>query len=315
MRSWRGWRARSDWPGRSPSPRRPSRGSSGPLAHLLLTSLLVPGFWALYRGLDVVHGAAESSKAFRERADIRTILRLLTRIAKAIVIAIAAVTLLSAFGYPIAGLLAGLGLGGLALALAAQKTVENLFGSVSLGVDQPFRVGDFVRIEDFVGTVEVIGLRSTRIRTLDRTLVSIPNGRLAEMRLENFSVRDRIRLACTIGLTYDTTADQLRSVLERLERVLRSHPKIWPDAVVVRFQEFAASSLDVGIMAWFQTSDWNEFQLIRQEVLLSFIEAVEGVGASFAFPTRTVHVVQDRQATPPAGQAPAAAPSGGPARE
>jgi MscS family membrane protein len=158
-------------------------------------------------------------------------------------------------------------------------------------VDAPFRVGEFVKVEDFVGTVEAIGLRSTRIRTLDRTVVAIPNGRLAEMRLESFSARDRMRLACTLGLVYQTTAAQMRRVLEGLEDVLRSHPLIWPKAVVVRFKEFGPSSLDIEVMAWFQTADWPEFQLVRQEVLLEFMGVVEQAGTTFAFPTRTVHVV------------------------
>jgi MscS family membrane protein len=185
---------------------------------------------------------------------------------------------------------AGLGLGGLALALAAQKTVENLFGAFSIGVDQPFREGDFVKVEDFVGTVEAIGLRSTRFRTLDRTIVTLPNGKVADMRLESFAVRDRLRLASVIGLVYETTVAQMREVLSGFEQVLRAHPKIWPDNVVVRFREFAGSSLDIEVMAWFQTSDWREFQLIRQDVLLQFMEVVERVGTSFAFPTQTIHL-------------------------
>jgi MscS family membrane protein len=110
------------------------------------------------------------------------------------------------------------------------------------------------------------------------------------MRLESFSARDRIRLACDLGLVYDTTGDQLRSVLAGLESVLRGHPKIWPDAVVVRFKQFGASSLDVEIMAWFQTSDWGEFQAIRQGVLLQFMDVVRAAGTSMAYPTRTVHL-------------------------
>jgi MscS family membrane protein len=200
------------------------------------------------------------------------------------------VAVLSLLGYPVASLVAGLGIGGLAVALAAQKTVENLFGAFSIGVDQPFREGDFVKIEDFVGTVEAVGLRSSRFRTLDRTVITIPNGRLADMRLESFTARDRLRLATVIGLEYRTTAAQMRDVLEGFERVLRSHPRIWLDAVVVRFREFAASSLDIEIMAWFQTADWAEFQLIRQEILLQFMDVVERAGTSFAFPTQTVHI-------------------------
>jgi MscS family membrane protein len=256
-------------------------------------------FWALWRGIGVTGEAMRSAVWAVGSAAAQSALSIGVRLARVAVLVLGAVAALTRLGYPVAGLLAGLGLGGLAFALAAQKTVENLFGSVSLAIDAPFRVGDFVKVDDFVGTIEVLGLRSTRIRTLDRTLVTIPNGRLAEMRLESYSARDRMRLACTIGLVYETSASQMRQVLEGLEATLRSHPLIWPDAVVVRFKEFAASSLDIEIMAWFTTDNWAEFQLIRQEVLLRFMEVVEGAGTSFAFPTRTLHVVREGPAEAP----------------
>jgi MscS family membrane protein len=149
-------------------------------------------------------------------------------------------------------------------------------------------------VEDFVGTVESIGLRSTKIRTLDRTIITIPNGKLADMRLETFAARDRMRLACIIRLVHGTSAAQMREVLAGLEGVLRAHPKIWPDAVTVRLSELAESSLNIEVMAWFQTS-WDEFQLIRQDVLLQLVEVVEKAGCSFAYPTRTVHQVSPRE--------------------
>jgi MscS family membrane protein len=254
---------------------------------------LVALFWALWRGIGVIGGALRGAHWATGNPSAQSILSIGIRLGRVVTLALGAVAVLSSLGYPVAGLLAGLGLGGLAFALAAQKTVENLFGSLSLAIDAPFRVGDFVKIEDFVGTVEAIGLRSTNIRTLDRTLVSIPNGRLAEMRVESYSVRDRLRLACTVGLVYGTSASQMRQVLEGLEAVLRAHPLIWPEAVIVRFKELGASSLDIEIMAWFRTSDWSKFQLIRQEVLLQFLQIVEGAGTGFAFPTRTVHVVRE----------------------
>ena len=250
-------------------------------------------FWSLWRLVDIGRQVLAQTQWALDSASSRALLPLGARITKVIVLAVSAVAVFSMLGYPVASLLAGLGLGGLALALAAQKTVENLFGAFSIGVDQPFREGDFVKIEDFVGTVEAMGLRSSRFRTLDRTVITIPNGRLAEMRLESFTARDRLRLAMVVGLVYETTAAQMRDVLSGFEQILRSHPKIWPDAVVVRFREFAASSLDIEVMAWFQTADWSEFQLIRQEVLLQFMEVVERSGSGFAFPTQTVHLGAD----------------------
>jgi len=257
---------------------------------IVRVALFAVFFWSLWRLVDVVRRVVAGSRWATASPASRALLPLATRITKVLVVALAVVAVLSMLGYPVTSLVAGLGLGGLALALAAQKTVENLFGAFSIGVDQPFREGDFVRIDDFVGTVEAIGLRSSRFRTLDRTLVTLPNGRVADMRIESYAARDRLRFAAVVGLAYETTVAQMREVLAGFERVLRDHPKLWPDAVVVRFREFAASSLDIEIMAWFQTVDWAEFQLIRQEILLQFMEVVERSGTSIAFPTRTVHL-------------------------
>jgi MscS family membrane protein len=256
----------------------------------LRTGLLVVVFWSLLRAIDVSTGALSRAPWALERPGSRSLLSITGRIAKVVVAALAVVAALSELGYPVGSLLAGLGLGGLAFALAAQKTVENLFGALSLGLDQPIREGDFIKVEELVGTVEAIGLRSTRIRTLDRTLVSIPNGRLADMRLESFAARDRIRLACDLGLVYETSAEQVREVLAGLEAVLRGHPLIWPDTVVVRLKQFGAFSLDIEVMAWFRTADWGQFQAIRQEVLLQFMGVVRAAGTAMAFPTQTLHL-------------------------
>ncbi len=261
------------------------------LAHDVLRGLFLAGIlWFCWRIVDVTAELSWDSAFSLEHPGSRALIPLARRAGKALVAVAAVLLFLSALGYPVTSLIAGLGIGGLAFALASQKTVENLFGAFSLGIDQPFREGDFVRIEELVGTVESIGLRSTKLRTLDRTVVSFPNGKLAEMRLETFAARDRLRLACTIGLVYSTTEAQMRAVLDGLEQALRAHPKLWPDSVVVRFKELGPSSLDIEIMAWFTTSDWGEFQGIRQEVLLSFMQVVEAAGTAFAFPTQTVHV-------------------------
>lgn len=260
------------------------------LRSLLHGAVLVALFWALMRSVDIGQEILRATPWAQAQPSSRALIPLGGRVVKIAVLAIALVAVLSQLGYPVASLLAGLGIGGLAVALAAQKTFENLFGAFALGVDQPMREGDFVKIDDFVGTVENIGLRSTRVRTLDRTVISIPNGRLAEKRIETFAARDRIRLACTIALVYGTTAAQMRSILAGFEQVLRAHPRIWPNDVVVKLKELGASSLDVEVTAWFCTSDWGEFRGFRQEVLLAFMDVVEQSGSSFAFPTRTIHL-------------------------
>lgn len=263
---------------------------------------LVAIFWAFWRSIDVVESALRGS-AWNQATATRSLVSLAGGLAKVLIAALGLIAALSELGYPVSGLLAGLGIGGLALALAAQKTGENLFGSLSLALDRPFDVGEFVKVEDFVGHVENVGLRSTRFRTPDRTLITIPNGRLADLRLENYTVRDRLRLACIIGLVHGTTASQVRQVLEGVERILRGHPKAWPDAMTVRLKELSPVSLDIEVNVWFQTTDWSEFLLIRQDVLLQIMDVVEGAGTTLAFPAQPAQ----RTGSRPDGKATAAA--------
>jgi MscS family membrane protein len=258
---------------------------------VLKAGAIVTFFWATLRAVTVAGDVLSAAPWAVASAGARSALEFSVRFGRVFVIGMGALAALAALGVPVNNVLAGVGIGGIAIAFAAQKTVENFFGAVSIGVDQPLRVGDFVKVGDVLGTVEKIGLRSTRFRTLDRTLVTIPNGKVADAQIETFAERDRIRLAATLTLQYGTTASQLRQVVSEVEALLRAHPKIWPDTVVVRFLAFSASSLDVEVMAWFQTTDFNEFRDIRQEVFLAVMEVVEGAGTNFAFPTRTVHLV------------------------
>ena len=260
-------------------------------------------FWALFRAVDVARAATRGSTWAEANPASRSLLALGARVAKVLIGAMAVIAVVSALGYPVASLIAGLGIGGLALALAAQKTVENLFGAFSIGFDQPIREGDYVRIDGAEGTVEAIGLRSTRIRTPDRTVVCIPNGKLADQRTENLTARDRMRLWCKIGLEYGTTAAQMRAVLAGLERALRAHPLLWPDTLQVRFVALAESSLDVEVNAWFRTTDAAEFALVKQELLLQFLQVVETAGTGLAFPTHTVHLSSPAAAQPQARSA------------
>ena len=141
------------------------------------------------------------------------------------------------------------------------------------------------------GVVESISLRSTRLRTADRTLIAIPNGKRADERTESHAACDRFRLACTIGLTYETRREQLQTVLAGIERVLREHPHIWPEGVAVHFAAFGESSLDIEVLAWFKVSTGSELVSCREDVLLDSMSVVRDAGTEFAFPTRTVHLV------------------------
>jgi MscS family membrane protein len=263
-------------------------------SRVLRSATMFGVFWAGFRSVDLAIDAASAAPWSKANQSLSGVLPLGRKLGKLVLLAIGLVAVLNELGFQVASLLAGLGIGGIALALAAQKTVENLFGSVAIGVDQPFRVGDFVKIEDVTGTVETIGMRSTRIRTLDRTLVTFPNGKLADLKSETFAARDRLRIAVSLGLSYDTTAAQLRAVLAGVERALLAHPRIWPDGVSVRFTEFRDSTLNVEVMAWLQLTDWNAFTRERQELYLQFMQVIEEAGTQLAFPTRTVHVVGER---------------------
>ena len=247
-------------------------------------------FWALWRLVDVTATMMHRSGWGVASATTRALIPMAARVAKIILVAIGIATMLSVFGYPVASVVTGLGLGGLAFALAAQKTIENLFGAFTIGVDKPFMIGDSVKIDDITGTVEVIGLRSTRVRTPDRTLVTFPNGRLADMRIESFTARDRMRLLTVVSLVYETSAAQMRTVLAELERLLREHPKVWQETKVVRFRGFSPSALEIEMTLWFLTTEWVEYQTLRQELMLRVMEIVEGAGTAFAYPTQTVHL-------------------------
>lgn len=260
------------------------------------TFFLVGLFWALARVIDVGAEAVFRSPWATTRAAAGSLVSLGARVAKVAVVVIAAIALLSQLGYPVASILAGLGVGGLAVALAAQKTVENLFGAFSIGADQPFREGDLVRVDDFLGTVELIGLRSTKFRTADRTLISIPNGKLADMKLETLAVRDRLRFQATVGLARSTTAQQLKQVIDGFEALLKSQPKLWQNSNTVRFEKYGASSLDLDVAAYFDTRDFGEFQLIRQELLLQFMSIVERAGTSLALPASSVQLMNGPRA-------------------
>jgi MscS family membrane protein len=257
---------------------------------LVRGGLLAVFFWTLARSVEVTGQLLLHSAWAIERPSVHALVPLAARVGKLLVLAAAVIALFSVLGYPVASLLAGLGIGGLVVALAAQKTLENLFGAFSIGVDQPFRVGDLVKVEDVTGTVEAIGLRSTRVRTQDRTLITFPNGRLAEMRLESYTARDRMRMCCSLDLSRGTTAAQLRAILSGSERALREHPKIWPDEISVVFTDIAESSFRIEITAWFQVTRLFDLARIRQELLLCFMDVVEQSGAAFAYPARTVHV-------------------------
>ena len=257
---------------------------------ILRGSALVALFWGLLRLISVAQDHLTSQAWGGDQTSARTVVPLLGRTLKVVLGLAALLAGISEFGYPVGTVLAGLGLGGLVLALAAQKTVENLFGSLSLAADRVFRVGDWVKVDGIEGSVERIGLRSTHLRTNDRTLIKIPNGKLADARVESFGERDRIRFHMTLHLDRATSAGQLRQVLANTESLLHAHPRVWPEGASVKFVALAPQSLDVSVNAWLVTTVSAEFDVMRQELLLGILDVVERAGARLAVPMQVLRV-------------------------
>ncbi len=267
----------------------------GTTVELVTTAIVyLAGAWFSWRAAPVVAEAIIASPHIGPQSIdahlIRICSRLLGILAGAIFLAMGAERL----GLPVYGIVAGLGVGGLAIALAAQSTIENLIGGLSLFADKPIRVGDFCKYGTDLGTVEAIGIRSTRIRGVDRTLTTVPNAVLSKMPVVNYSVRDRMLLTAVVGLRYETKPEQLRHVLAKLRELLLAHPKVTPEPSRVRFVGFGDSSLNLEITAYIATSDWNEFLEIREDIYLRMIDVVTASGTGFAFPSQTLYFARDQ---------------------
>jgi MscS family membrane protein len=278
--------------------------AAGPMAQTLVArqmwrglaapAVLIVGLaWLLMRILDLLTELAVVRSRKKERLPRIAHLRLSHWVLKASVAVVALVAILYQVGINPATVLTGLGLGGVALAFAAQKTIENVFGTVMIVADQPLRVGDFCKIGDTLGTIEDIGLRSTRVRTLNYTLLTVPNGQLASMVVENYASRDRIWFRHNIGLRYETSADQLRQVLAEIRALLQNHPKVEPGTSRVRFIRLANASPELEIFAYILLTDFAEFLGVQEELLLQIMDVVERAGTGIAFPSQTTYLARD----------------------
>ncbi len=214
---------------------------------------------------------------------------LFRKVIKAVVAILATLFLLQNFGFDIAAIIAALGVGGIAVALASQKSVENLFGGMVLALDQPIRVGEFGKFGDILGTVEDIGLRSSRIRMLNDNVVTIPNATFADMSIENITARGKILFKHVVGLRYETTSDQIRYIVMELRKLLLAHPMIEEDPARARFISFNNFSQDIEVFAYVKTADWNEYTEVQEDLLLRIRDIVLEGGSDFAFPSSTIY--------------------------
>jgi MscS family membrane protein len=270
--------------------------------------ILVVVFWGFMRAIDVVADVLTEMAKERELG-IASFSPLLKKTARFFFIIIGVILIVQNLGYSVGSLLAGLGIGGLAVALAAQDSIANFFGSVVVATDRPMRVGDFVKIGNFTGTIEEVGLRSTRMRTREKTLVTIPNKMMANEVIENFSAISRRRIDQTLGVTYETTAVQMEAILEDLRNLLKEDEGIdQSEPQIVRFNQFGAYSLDILVVYFARTNEFAAALEVRERMNLKMMRAVLARGLSFAFPTQTLYLEGDiarrmaaqRGETPPA---------------
>jgi MscS family membrane protein len=250
-------------------------------------------FWFLLRATSLTMQRLRIHAINAGRIGTGTLMVLGERLLAALVAIVAVLAVLGIMGFNLTTVLAGLGIGGIAIAFAAQKTLENLFGGISVLADEVIRVGDYCRFGDRVGTVEDISLRSTRIRTDARTELSIPNGALATMSIENLTRRDKILFNPALAIRCETSADQLRYLLAEVRRMLYEHPKIESDSASIRFVNFDNSALRLEIFSYVRTRDTGEFAAIREDLLLRIMQIVEKSGSGFAFPSQTVYFSRD----------------------
>ncbi len=223
----------------------------------------------------------------------RSFIPLFARVARIGVWALVGVLALDAAGIEVMGLIAGLGIGGLAVAFAAQKTIENFFGALAIASDRPFEAGDFVDIGGTTGTVEAVGLRSTKLRTMARTMVNIPNASIMTAKIENTSFRDRILFNPTIGLVYRTSRAQIELVVDEIKKLLAGHPMVFKESYRVRFSGFGDSSINIGILSWIETTGYHEYTAVVEELNFEIMRIVEEAGTDFAFPSQTVYLGRD----------------------
>jgi MscS family membrane protein len=256
--------------------------------------LIIALTWTILRIVDSFEAIARSQALRRGKAIVIPLLPVIRRSLKILIATFAGLAVLHSFGVNVITVLAGLGVGGIAVALAAQKTLENFIGGITVYADQPVRVGEFCRFGSKVGTVEEVGLRSTRVRTLDRTVVTIPNSEFSNLPIENFARRDRIWYHPTIRLRYETTPDQIRYVLVEVQRMFYAHPKVDSTSARIRFVGFGNSSLDLEVFSYVTVTDYGEYMEVAEDLNLRIMDIVAAAGTCLALPVQMTYFDEGR---------------------
>ncbi len=257
------------------------------LMKILLTADIL---WLFFRILDAISTYLMTAAAKTENRLDDHLVPLFRKSSKVFLGILGFVMLIQNLGYSVSGLLAGLGIGGLAVGLAAKDTLANVFGSIAILLDHPFSIGDWIAGSKFEGVVEEIGFRSTRIRTFAKTQISIPNQVLANTTVNNFSRMPRRRIKFNLGVTYKTSADEMEKAVIGIRKILTDMPEIHNDFFLVNFTDFGASSLDILVYCFTKTTDWADHLQARQDLLLQIMRYLESLDLEVAFPTRSIYL-------------------------
>jgi MscS family membrane protein len=244
-------------------------------------------------GVRLVDGIADWWEGKAAKTESRLddqLVPIVRRSLKVFLFLIGMVLVLQNMGYSVGGLLAGLGIGGLAVAMASKDTVANLFGSVVIFFDKPFQIGDWIEMGAVEGTVEEVGLRTTRVRTFANSLITLPNAVFTNQAVNNWSRMKKRRIKMSVGVTYSTPPKKLDELVVNLRKIIEDDPNIKSDFYLVNFDNFGPSSLDIFIYCFTETTVWAEFLQAKQELMLKIMGAVSDMGLSFAFPTQSIHL-------------------------
>ena len=259
----------------------------------LILKVLIPVIVAsiLFRCLDILGVYMSWVAAKTETTLDDQLVPLLRKTLKVATLIIGGLFVLQNLNFNVTAILTGLSIGGLAFALAAQETIKNIFGSIMIFVDRPFQVGDYVEVrQDVIGIVEEVGLRSTRVRTFEQSLVSVPNGRMADMVIDNMQERFQRQLNTIVRITYDTPPELVQAFVEGIQSIINEHPCTDKNVYYVRFYELTDYSLNILVWCYFQTYYYETELKYREEVLLSIIRLADQMGVRFAYPTSRIHV-------------------------
>lgn len=254
--------------------------------------------WFLWRLIDGLAAYFRARAAQTESALDDQLVPFIAKTLKIFTVITALLVIAQNMGYSISGLIASLGIGGIAVAMAAKDTLANVFGSVMILIDRPFSVGDWIKTSDFEGVVEEIGFRSTRVRTFEHTLVNVPNSLLANMVVDNIDARSKRRVKMRIGLTYATTPEKMQQAISGIEGILAAHPGVDQQFSMVKFDEFADSSLSIFLYYFSATKEWATYLQVRQEVNMQIMQLLDSLGLEFAFPSRSIYLQHSDAGSP-----------------